>query len=177
MAATTSIKTDLLNELLRMLREDINYEVQGGDGGEILNRDAILWQKTRLQKSRSFERANQTVDYPGLLVCDPNRGATLEEGGTNERDLWVYNFMIQLVDRDLWEHEGRVETWRRWIEQIIAAIMFSQLNNVVVLPKGQVWWAAATAVSDIDETSWVKDAQFISGVDVKITVLQPRGII
>lgn len=177
MSAVTAIKTDLRRELLRILKEDINYKVQENDGGDIIEPTAIMYQKTRLQKSRSFEQSNQNVDYPGLILCDPKRGATREDGGTNERDLWVYDFMIQLVDKDMWDDELRSATWDKWAEQIVSAIQYSQMNSAVTLPKGQIWWAAATEVSHIDETSWVRDAQFINGIEVNIKVLQPRGII
>lgn len=176
MTVTTAIKTDLRLEILRILRQDINYQVQAGDGGDIIQPTSVLYQKTRLQKSRSFEQANQQLDYPGIIVCDPRRTVISQTEGTNERDLWHYNWMIQIVDKDLWNDEDRIATWERWVEQIVSALIYTQINEVVQLPKGQIQFTFATPVNDIDESEWIRDSQFITGIEVEVGVLQPRGI-
>ena len=176
MAASTAICTDLRREILRILQEDITYQVQDDDGGSSPELTSITFQKTRLQKSRRYEEVNQTLDYPAIILCEPLSLFVREEGGTNEEDLWRYRWLVQIVDKDLWEEEGRIATWEKWREQIVSALMFSNLNSVVERPKGEIWWSNASPISDLDESTWIKDAQFISGIEISVKVLQPRGI-
>jgi len=175
--AVTAIETDLQNELLRVLKEDIDYKVQDGDEGDVIVADAISYKRTPAAKNRSFEQSNQLQDVPGLIVSQPFHGIVDEGGGTNERDLWHYMWLIQLIDADLWDAPGRLATWAKWVEQIVSSMMFNCFSAVVQLPKGQIWWSRATPVDDVDENIWVKDAKFIRGIMVEIKVLQPRGFI
>ena len=176
--AIVAIKTAVRAEIMRALREDINYQVQDGDGGTTLKPTAIIWRYTRAQKDRPFARAQQLMDVPGLVVSEPFRVMTDTVNATNERDLWHYNFMIQLVDNDLWEYAGRIATWDKWMEQIVSAFHYSSLPNAAVtLPAGQIWWATATEVQSVDETVWVKEGKFITGIELEVRVSQPRGVI
>lgn len=178
MTAVTAIKTDLRNEILRILRSDITYQVQDADvAGSTILATSIVFQKVRLQVSRSFEMANQMMDLPGLLVCQPLRTTVPPAEGVNERDWWHYHWLVQLIDNDLWDNDDRIGTWDKWMEQIMSAFMFSCLNGVVTLPKGQVICSTATGVQDVDERRWVRDGRFISGVEIEVRVQQPRGII
>lgn len=175
--AVTAIKTDIRNEILRILKEDINYQVQDGDGGKTIVPTAIIYQPTRAQKNREFTKSNQLTDVPGLLLCEPMRTQVDEPGGTNERDLWHYRWLVQLIDNPNWEQPGRIATWDKWNEQVMSAFMFAIFDGVVTLPKGQVWWSRASGLNDIDENIWVRDGKFISGVEIEVKVLQPRGIV
>lgn len=173
--AVTAIKDDLRNELLRILKEDINYQVQDGDGGNNLVPDAIVYRPTKAKQSRSFEVSQQLMDMPGIIVTEPSSTLVERENGTVNQDLWHYFWLLQLVDKDLWESPGRIATWQKWTEQIISILNFSGLNGVVMYPKGEIWWCNATQADDIDEKSWIKDGNFISGIELEIKVLQPRG--
>jgi len=174
--AVTAIKTDIRDEILRILKEDLTYQVQDGDDGRIIDPDFIKYQPTRVQKNRDFVQTNQLTDVPGLLLSEPLMTTVDESGGTNERDLWHYRWMIQLLDEPLWDTPSRIATWDKWIEQVCSALQFNCLGGVVTLPKGQVWWAKATPVQDIDENMWVRSSMFVMGVQVEVKVLQPRGI-
>jgi len=176
MAFVTAIRTDLREEILRILREDITFEVAPGDVNVTIVPKSIVYQKTQAQINRSDYQSNQMTDVPGLLLCNPKSTDFSETDGTNERDVWTYHWLIQLIDVDLWNDLDRQDTWERWIEQIMSAFEFNCLQDTVVLPKGQVKFACATAVRDIDERRWVRDDKFISGIEIRIQVLQPRGI-
>lgn len=175
--ATTSIKTDLRNYIVWVLQNQITWEVQDTDKYKTIVPSAIVVQKTRAQINRKDLQTNQLTDVPGLLICNPFRTAIPPEAGTNERDLWTYLFLVQLVDSDLWSQSDRLATWDRWIEQILSAFMFNGLNGVISLPKGQVMTTTAIEIQDIDERRWIRDSKFIAGVEITVRVLQPRGII
>ena len=175
--AVTSIKSDLRNEIIRILQEDINYQVQDGDGGTNLLPAAIVYRPTRAKQSRSFEVSQQLMDMPGIIVTEPSKTLVERENGTVNQDLWHYRWMIQLVDKDLWASPGRIATWQKWTEQIMSAFNYSGMNGVVVYPKGEIWWCNATQTDDIDEKAWIQDGNYITGVELEVKVLQPRGII
>lgn len=178
MTAVPAIKTDLRRELVRALQQDIVFQVQAGDDGDIVKMESIVFQKTRLQRNREFEKSNQELDFPAIVVCEPIRDSVLPTEWTMGADLWHYRYLIQISDKaDLWAAEDRIATWEKWTEQIISYLQFSCLNEIVQLPKGQIVAATATPVQAIDETMWIKDSQFISGIDVEVRVAQPRGLI
>lgn len=177
MTAVAGIKTLLRNEIVRVLQQDIPFQVQASDINANILPAAVVIQKTRAQRNRQDIQENQLMDLPGLIVCSPLRTPVPPTEGTNERDWWHYFFLIQLVDRDLWSNTDRLGTWDKWVEQIISAFMFKCFDTVVTLPAAQTITTCASGVQDIDETRWVREDTFISGVTLEIRMMQPRGII
>lgn len=175
--AVPAIGTTMLNEILRILREDIPFQVQDGDDETELLSDNVIYQPTRVQKQRPINKMEQLIDFPGLVVSEPLRTSVLTTGGTNERDEWHYLWLVQLIDQDLWENPGRIATWRKWVEQIMSAFMFTCLNGVLTPPTGQVKFTSATEVQNIDESMWIRHGNFIVGIEIEVQILQPRGII
>lgn len=173
--AVPAIKSTLRDEILRILQQDIVYQVQDGDVGQPIKPTSVAYRKTRVQVSRPFELKNQNTDMPGLVVSESLMTGLRQTGGTNERDVWPYEWLIQLIDQDLFDNVGRIATWDKWIEQIMSVFQFSQMNGVVVPPTGQVKCATAIEVKDIDEKKWVREGNFIAGIQLTIEMLQPRG--
>lgn len=176
MAFLPAIRTALRNEILRTLRKDITFLCSPNDRNRPIVEGAIIQQKVRAQQGREFERQQQMIDIPGLLVCEPFRTPIPPNEGTNERDVWYYHFLVQLIDADLWSNTDRRESWDRWQEQILEAFMFNPLD-VIAIPRGQVKCSTVSIIQDIDESRWIRDGKFISGIEIEVQVLQPRGLI
>ena len=177
MSSTLAIKTILRREIMRILQEDLTFSVLGEDSGKPISPKNVIFQKTRVQRSRSHEKANQLLDLPALVISSAIASTTLETGGTNNNDLWVYRWLVQLLDKDFWSQENRIATWEKWGEQIVSYFMFAGMNGVVTLPQGEIWWSNATEVEGVDEKSWIAESDFIKGWEITVKVLQPRGII
>lgn len=175
--AVPSVKMLCQNELLRIMREDINYQVQDGDNGVTLKPTAIVWKPTRVQKNRSYEQSNQLSDFPGIILSNPRMSPTLTTGGTMNNDETHYVWLAQLIDNDLWEDAYRIATWSKWIQQIRDILMFSCLNGVVPPTSGRVKYTSASVVSDIDENVWVRDGNFVEGLLIEVQTLEPRGVV
>lgn len=177
MSAVPAINTTLRREIMRILQRDITWQVQAGDTGDTIAASSVIYQKTRAQANRQFIKSNQLTDLPGIIVCEPFHIPLVPSEGTNELDLWHYMWLLQLIDKDLWDNDERIATWDKWVEQMISAFNFNSMGGVITLPTGQVQTATSTGLSDIDERMWIKSSSFVSGVQVTISVLQPRGII
>ena len=177
MAFQTAVKTDLRNEILRTLRQDIVFQCSPNDQNAPISASAIILQKTDAQINREDVISNQLTDLPGLLLCSPRKMEVPSNSGLNNKDTWIYNWMIQLIDADLWSNTDRLDSWERWIEQIISAFNFNQMNSVIPLTKGDVLCSFASGVHDVDQSMWVRDGKFVSGVHIEVQVLQKRGIV
>lgn len=177
MAFLPAIITQLRDEIVRTLQDDIEFICAPTDINKPILPSSVILQKIQAQRGREYAEQNQMMDVPGLIVCDPFRTPIPPDQGTNERDVWYYHFLIQLVDVDLWSDTDRRESWDRWLEQIMEAFMFNQLNSVIALPRGQVKCSTASRIQDIDQSRWVRDGKFIAGIEIEVQVLQPRGLI
>ena len=176
---STAIKTDIRDEVLRALKVALAFAVQPDDTGETISREAIVTQKVNAKMSRSHEKTNQLADFPGLIVSMPRQTVIPPGDGENNSDMWHYQVLIQLLDRDLWDIENRVASWDKWIEQIASYFNFNDLTAGSSDLASKVTWALCTArqVSDIDEKMWIKSSGFIAGVMLEIQVLQHRGVV
>lgn len=174
---TAAIKTDLRNEIRRVLRDVIEWAVQPDDTGNTLTAVAINYEKVSAKSNRSNERANQMMDFPGLIISSPRRTVIPPNEGDNERDMWHYQFLIQLVDMDQWDTENRVATWEKWIEQIVSYFNFHCFGMEELAQKTVFALATAEEVQDVDEKMWSRHSQFIAGVLIQVRVLQHRGVI
>lgn len=177
MPFVTAIKTDIRNEILRSLQSDITFLCSPNDANAPILPTSIIRQKIRAQPGREDSYENQMMDMPGLILCSPKRLSLPVNGGQNNQDLWIYTWMVQLVDRDLWDSTDRLDSWEKWVEQIISAFHFNQMNTVIPISKGNLLCSTATGVSDIDQNQWIREGNFIAGVEIEAQVLQPRGII
>ena len=177
--STTAIKTDIRDEVLRALKDALVFAVQPDDTGETISEDAIVIQKTSTKADRSHAKSGQLQDYPGLIVSMPRQTAIPPGEGENNSDMWHYQTLIQLIDRDLWDVENRLATWDKWVEQIASYFNFNDLTAGSVDLASKVTWALCTArqVTDIDEKAWVKHSNFIAGVLLETQCLQHRGVI
>ena len=174
---SSAIKTDLRNEVVRVLKGVLTFEVQPDDTGRTIVEDAVQFQKVNAKTGRSNEKTNQMMDFPGLLVSAPRRTVIPPSEGDNERDLWHYQILIQLVDMDQWDVENRVASWDKWIEQIASYFNFQCFGMEELATKTVFALCTANEVSDIDEKMWVKHSEFIAGIMLEVRVLQHRGVI
>ena len=176
---STAIKTEIRDEVLRALKDALVFAVQPDDTGSTIREDAIIIQKTGAKANRSHAKSDQMVDFPGLLVSMPRQTVIPPGEGENNRDMWHYQVMIQLIDMDQWDVENRVASWDKWIEQIASYFNYNDLTGGSADLASKVTWALCTArsVSDIDEKVWAKSSEFIAGVMLEIQVLQHRGVI
>ena len=177
MAFVTAIKTDLRNEILRTLQQDITYLCSPNDVNAPILPTSITEQKIRAQPGREDSYENQLMDMPGLVVSEPMADGIQVDGGQNNSDLWVYRWMVQLVDRDLWDSTDRKDSWDKWIEQIGSAFSFNSMNSVIPISKGNVKCSFTRRMLSIDTNQWIKEGNFIQGVEIEVQVLQGRGII
>lgn len=171
---STAIKTDIRDEVLRALKVAMAFSVQPDDTGETISEYAIV-----IQKVNAKVGTNQLADFPGLIVSMPRQTVIPPGDGENNSDMWHYQVLIQLLDRDLWDIENRVASWDKWIEQIASYFNFNDLTAGSSDLASKVTWALCTArqVSDIDEKMWIKSSEFIAGVMLEVQVLQHRGVI
>jgi hypothetical protein len=171
---STAIKTDIRDEVLRALKVAMAFAVQPDDTGETISEYAIV-----IQKVNAKVGTNQLADFPGLIVSMPRQTVIPPGDGENNSDMWHYQVLIQLLDRDLWDIENRVASWDKWIEQIASYFNFNDLTAGSSDLASKVTWALCTArqVSDIDEKMWIKSSEFIAGVMLEVQVLQHRGVI
>lgn len=170
-----AVKTYLRREILRTLKEDVSFVVVEGDTGKPISPAAIKLQKTSARKNRSNELSNQFAEYPGLILSSPRTTNLPPSEGDNARDLWVYRWVVQLIDRDGWDQENRLASWERWIEQVVSQLNFNPLCNAI--PAGVAFNIVTncTIVDDIDERQWLKDSEFVSGVLIEVRAQQTRA--
>ena len=178
MAFVTAIKTDVRNEIIRILQQDIVFLVSPNDVNLTIAPTAVVFQKSRAQINRLDVQENQLTDMPGLIVSQPKRmGIPLGEGEV-AHDWWQYHYLIQLVDRDMWDSDDRIQSWDKWIEQIASKFMDPcALGNAFSLPKGQLMIGFVAVIEDVDQVRWVRESNFIMGVEVEVIVSQVRGTV
>jgi hypothetical protein len=177
MPGTLAISTDIREEIISLLQNRVvfPFQVQDGDHGSPIVPSAVIYHKTTAQNKREDYPDNTEVDTPGLLVSETRSTLMNPPEGDNERDLWHYFILVQLVDTDLWDNADRVRTWDKWIEQI--ASYFNFWCPTTVAPPHAQGFATASPVSQIDQNRWVRSANFIMGVEIHVRLLQPRGVI
>jgi len=177
MPGTFAIATDVREEIIGILKDRtvMTFQVQDGDQGKPLEPTAIVFRKTTAKVKREGYEDNSELDTPGLVVSETRSTDMPPSQGDNERDLWHYFVLIQLIDSDVWDNQDRIRTWDKWIEQIASYFNF-WCPQAVQIPFAQ-GFATASPVEEIDQKRWVKAANFIAGVEIHIRMLQPRGII
>lgn len=178
MAFVSAIKTDVRNEIIRILQQDIVFLTSLNDVAATIAPTAILFQKDKIQINRADVQENQLTDMPGLIISQPKRMEIPLNEGEVAHDWWHYHYLIQLIDRDMWDSDDRIQSWDKWIEQIASKFMDPcAIGNAVSLPKGQLMIGLVAVIEEIDQVRWVREGNFIMGVEVQVIVSQVRGTV
>ena len=170
-----AVKTILRREIIRILQEEIEFYVTEGDTGETITSETVFFQKTT--KSRSFESTRQLADFPCLLVEGSSGTEISVPLGENSRDIWTHKFLVQILDKDMWDNENRQATWDKWQEQIASYFHFHQFDGLLYESQGCSVNCSAIPTDDIDEKLWVTHGMFVMGVIISVDVVQLRGLI
>jgi hypothetical protein len=179
--SNASLGTIIRNQIITILK-GMTFDTQPGDLPVTIQQNAVIFRKTRAQKSRPGQTSLQNLDLPAIIVSKPGRTHVNPAEWTNEADLWHRSFLVQIVDRDESNNADRQDTWDKWIDQIIAAFQFNEFPNAVY-PFTPTWvLATASGEGDIDEGAWIlKEGVFISQVMIDVRVgpgaANSRGLI
>lgn len=169
----SSYRWQVLQEILRALKEDVKFNPEPGDGCNGINPNAIVFRKVSarvrpINHKFTFEQA-----FPGIIVSTPFSEPFDFERGTNNQDEYVYHFLIQICDSDNYEPEANVQSYWAWQEQVMRLFTgdcMSAVNSVHVL-------ARSVNVDVVDESKWLADENFVCGVHVAVQVWMTRGIV
>lgn len=166
-----SFRYQLMQEILRELQQDVTFEVMPGDKCQPIKPRAIQFRKVSVKllsqnQGFTFEQA-----FPGIVLSTPFEEPFNPNTGTNERDEYIYHWLIQIIDSDNHEPTANVRTYWKWQEQIRHLLQFncpSRIDSQHVLSK-------CTNVDVVDESKWLKDENFVCGVHVAVQVWESRG--
>lgn len=171
-----SIRARILDEMLRMLREDLTFAPVGDDDCGPLPPENIEF--TRFKPSG---KPGQMIDEDTGISTPAIRGIAPRIvipaiAGTNKEEDWHYDFLWQLLNNTENDPSANYRTYWRWQEQIASYFSYNQLQQKINDSRGCVWATTATMVADVDEKVWPVSRLFVAGVISTVYCRQPRGI-
>lgn len=175
MAVELAAKTKLRNEILRIMREDLVFEVIDGDSGVGVDPNNIHIHKE--VRNRAFESNRQFEEYPSIAIVASTQTQISPDAGESDSDLWIHQWLIQILDADLWDNDNRIATWEKWQEQIASKFHYYSFDDILQWPAGCVKRSLAQPVDDIDEKLWVRHGKFVMGIVITVETLQSRGTV
>lgn len=158
------------------LRNHLQFETQGEDTTPPLTADAIVIRKLISDKPGEPAKTNETM--PGILVCPGSRVSRPPEAGTNERDDAIYPILCQIIAKDQSDKVNNLQTYLMWQSQVARYLNHLFAANQVIDNDADfgLYDSFAIEVDVVDESRWVKHANFVSGVLVHVLARETRGV-
>lgn len=157
-----------LNEILRILREEIDWTPEPGDKTKAIAPQAVVYRKIAGERDVNEGRTMEII--PGIFVSCPHTEGIPENAGENAHDEYRWRFLIQVVDSDNYGPADNIATYFLWQEKICRKLHFKCLQNVDAF-KSMTY---AAAVNVVDEKYWKKEELFKTGVEVLARVWLTR---
>lgn len=156
------------------LQNDLTFTAQGTDSVSDIANEAIVIRKvaTRQRSNESYERDELR---PGIIISPAMKVRRPPEQGTNERDYVYYDLLIQIVDGDGFHDEENLRSYLKWQEQI-AKYFNAQPILAAQNDEGCVTIAHAYETDVVDESIFVREDDFVGGVQVEFLSVEPRGV-
>lgn len=167
----SSYRWQVLQEILRSLKQDVSFVPEPGDKCSRILPDSIVFRKVSVKLTSQNQGYTFEPVFPGIIVSTPFSEPFDPTKGEVAHDEYVYHFLIQIIDSDNREPEADIQSYWKWQEQVRRLFQFNCMSNVDaahVLSK-------AVNVDVVDETKWLKDENFVCGVHVAVQVWYTRG--
>lgn len=164
-------RTAVKDELLRAMRQDISLVPVPPDKCDAIKPDSIIFRKVSVRQ-RDFNKEFQYEPvFPGIILSTPYSEPFAKEKGEVAHDQYVYHFLAQIIDSDNYEPERNIGTYWKWQEQIVRLFQFNCLSSI----DAPYVMSNAVNVDVVDETKWLRDANFVAGVHITVEVWMTRG--
>jgi hypothetical protein len=167
----SSYRWQVLQEILRSLKQDVSFVPEPGDKCSPILPDSIVFRKVSVKLTSQNQGFTFEPVFPGIIVSTPFSEPFDPTKGEVAHDEYVYHFLIQIIDSDNREPEADIQSYWKWQEQVRRLFQFNCMSNVDaphVLSK-------SVNVDVVDETQWVRDENFVCGVHVAVQVWYTRG--
>lgn len=159
------IHKQILDEILRVLQEDMTFDVAAEDEGKChpITKEHIVFRKVS-EAERDIDTGKPFELIPGIIVSVPLTEPFDPRAGTNAHDEYRWSFLIQILDRDNWEQTRNIATYFLWQEMIAFRFQFMCVQNLD--PSVLHCLANAMSVNVVDERYWIKNKAFKAGVQI-----------
>ena len=165
----SSLRKQILNELLWILKEELSFSVQQGDTCKPIPPANIVFRKVSVA-DRDIDKGKTTENFPMILLSCPETEPFDPSAGENANDVYPMSFLVQIIDRDSLDKTKNIDTYWQWQELISPQLQFRCLKNVDTVRA----LAIAKAVDVVDERYWLKEENFKAGVQITVSVWRTR---
>ena len=167
----SSYRYQVLQEILRALKQDVSFLPEPGDKCSPIKPDSIVFRKVSVKVLSQNQGHTFDPVFPGIIVSTPFSEPFNPGSGEIAHDEYIYHFLIQIIDSDNHEPDMDIQTYWKWQEQVRRLFQFSCMANV----DSPHVLAKAVNVDVVDETKWIRDENFVCGVHVAVQVWETRG--
>ena len=164
----TAIRKQTLDEILRILRKEIAWDVEDGDTCTPIDPEAIVFRKIAGERDINSGRTMERL--PGIFVSCPFTEPIPEEAGENAHDEYRWMFLCQICDRDNYGPDENIGTYCIWQEKMCRKLHFKCLDNIDAFRS----ISTARSVNVVDEKYWVKEEMFKAGIVITVRVWMAR---
>lgn len=168
----SSFRQRILDEILRVMREDMRFEPVGGDDIAAIKPAAIFFRRLPAPGQGIYQPLN-LEESPCIVVTGPKVRIPPNEG-ENYKDDWYFDWMIQICTKSLGNTGKNQDTVWKWQEDVADQFNFFWLNDVINDARGCVREGYVTMIDDVDEKQWARATSFAAGVMVTTIVRKKR---
>jgi hypothetical protein len=161
MSTPSSVHKQILDEILRVLKEDVVFNVAPDDSCKPIPPQNIEFQKVSIAE-RDIDTGRALERFPMIIVSVPFEEPFNPNAATNAHDEYRWSFLCQIIDRDNHEKTRSIDTYWTWQETISQRFQFMCMQNV----DAQHCIANAMSVDTVDERYWIKQKNFKAGVQI-----------
>ncbi len=166
---STSIRKQVLDEILRILQEELTFAVADGDKCNPIKPSSIIFRKVSVA-DRDINKGKVLEGFPMIVVSCPFEEPFDPTAGEVGHDVYPMSFLCQIIDRDHLEPTRSIDTYWNWQELISPQFQFRCLNNV----NTKRAFCVAKQVDVVDERYWLKEENFKAGVVIQVGVWRTR---
>ena len=175
MALDDAVSWQAMEEIQRLLREVIRFEVMPDSNTRGITPDAIVIRKLASPSPDLPSRSDEIT--PGLLITPGSRVQRPAEDGDNEKEGVHYHYLIQLIATDYDKCGVNLRSYLKWEEQIARLLSHWFADHQISSDGfGCIWDSTATVIHVMDDKQFVRHEKFVGGVVVTVLALEHRGI-
>lgn len=163
-----AVRKQVLDEIIRILREEISWEVEPGDMTTAIPPDSIFFRK--ISTERDINKSQTLDPIPSVRISMPFSEPIPESAGENAHDEYQWRFLAQITDSDNWSVQDNIATYLLWQEKICRKLNFKCLDNVDAFMS----LSTAAIVDVVDERYWIRESNFKAGVQIVVRVWMTR---
>lgn len=169
-----SFRQRILDEMLRVLKNDVRFEPQGGDDIPPVKPGSVIFRRLPAPGQGVYQPI-KLEESPCIVVTGPKIRIPPNEGENNSDD-WYFDWLIQICTTSMGNAgKNQASIWD-WQERIADQFNYFWLNDVINDGRGCVREGIATLIDDVDEKQWARATNFAAGVMVTTIVRKKRRV-